>query len=267
MDDSLLFLDAAREAAREAGRLLKDNVDTRGAVTYKGAVDLVTEFDRKSQDIIDRRLSASFPDHSILAEEGLARAGSSEYRWIFDPLDGTTNFAHTFPVFSVSIALERRGELVLGVVFDPMRGELFEAVRGAGARLNGATIRVSGVPELGKSLLATGFPYDVRTSRTNNVREFNDFIVRAQAIRRCGSAALDLCYVACGRFDGFWELKLKPWDMAAGALIVQEAGGRISDFKGGPFDPFRGSILATNGHIHDAMMGVLDAGDAGEGGR
>jgi len=262
-----MFLEVAREAAREAGRLLKENVDARGAVTYKGAVDLVTEFDRRSQDIIDRRLSSSFPDHSILAEEGLARAGSSEYRWIFDPLDGTTNFAHTFPVFSVSIALERKGDLLLGVVFDPMRGEMFEAVKGGGARLNGAAIRVSDVPELGKSLLATGFPYDVRTSRTNNVREFSDFIVRAQAIRRCGSAALDLCYVACGRFDGFWELKLKPWDMAAGALIVREAGGRISDFQGGPFDPFSGIILATNGRIHDAMMDILDAGAAGRGGR
>jgi myo-inositol-1(or 4)-monophosphatase len=263
MDNYDGYLRAASEAAREAGRLLRKNVDERGEVMYKGVVDLVTPSDRESQDIIFRRLSSEFPDHGFLAEEGLSRAGTTAFRWIFDPLDGTTNFAHTFPVFCVSIALEREGAIVLGVVYDPTREEMFHAVRGAGAFLNGKRIRVSAIPELGEALLATGFPYDVRTSRLNNVKEFNSFIVRAQAIRRCGSAALDLCYVACGRFDGFWELKLNPWDVAAGAIIVEEAGGRMTDFAGGAFDPFGKRALGSNGLIHDEMRRVLrDCGTA-----
>jgi myo-inositol-1(or 4)-monophosphatase len=261
------YLETAKIAAREAGRLLGESYGKRGEIMYKGTVDLVTLFDRLSQDMIFRRLSAAFPDHGFLAEEGLSRQGASDLRWIFDPLDGTTNFAHTFPVFCVSIALEKAGSVILGVVYDPTRDELFEAVRGQGARLNGRPIRVSGIAELGKALLATGFPYDVRTSRVNNVREFGDFVVRAQAIRRGGSAALDLCYVACGRFDGFWELKLKPWDVAAGALIVEEAGGTVSDFDGGPFDPFVERALACNGLIQGEMMEVLrGTGENGNGG-
>jgi len=262
MDRQDQFLEAAKAAAREAGGLLRENVDKRGEIMFKGVVDLVTHFDKRSQDLIFRRLSAAFPGHGFLAEEGLSLQGTSECRWIIDPIDGTTNFAHTFPVFCVSIALEQKGEIVLGVVYDPMRDELFEAVRGCGAFRNGARVRVSDIPELGKALLATGFPYDVRTSSFNNIREFNAFIVRAQAIRRCGSAALDLCYVACGRFDGFWELKLKPWDVAAGALIVEEAGGRVSDFEGQAFDPFNQRALASNGRIHEEMRAVLK--DRGE---
>lgn len=262
MDRRDEFLEAAKAAAREAGRLLRENVDKRGEIMFKGAVDLVTHFDRKSQEMIFRRLSAAFPGHGFLAEEGLSLPGTSGCRWIIDPIDGTTNFAHTFPIFCVSIALEQKGEVVVGVVYDPMRDELFEAVRGRGAFLNGARVRVSDIPELGKALLATGFPYDVRTSSFNNVREFNAFIVRAQAVRRCGSAALDLCYVACGRFDGFWELKLKPWDVAAGALIVEEAEGRVSDFEGRTFDPFNQRALASNGLIHEEMRAVLK--DCGE---
>lgn len=267
MDRQDQFLEAAKAAAREAGGLLRENVDKRGEIMFKGVVDLVTHFDKRSQDLIFRRLSAAFPGHGFLAEEGLSLQGTSECRWIIDPIDGTTNFAHTFPVFCVSIALEQKGEIVLGVVYDPMRDELFEAVRGYGAFRNGARVRVSDIPELGKALLATGFPYDVRTSSFNNVREFNAFIVRAQAIRRCGSAALDLCYVACGRFDGFWELKLKPWDVAAGALIVEEAGGTVSDFDGGPFDSSAERALASNGLIHEEMKAVLrgNGGDAGQG--
>lgn len=257
MDRRDEFLEAAKAAAREAGRLLRENVDKRGEIMFKGAVDLVTHFDRKSQEMIFRRLSAAFPGHGFLAEEGLSLPGTSGCRWIIDPIDGTTNFAHTFPIFCVSIALEQKGEVVVGVVYDPMRDELFEAVRGRGAFLNGARVGVSDIPELGKALLATGFPYDVRTSSFNNVREFNAFIVRAQAVRRCGSAALDLCYVACGRFDGFWELKLKPWDVAAGALIIEEAGGRVSDFEGRTFDPFNQQALASNGRIHEEMRAVL----------
>ena len=258
MDRRDEFLEAAKAAAREAGGLLRENLDKRGEIMFKGTVDLVTHFDRKSQEMIFRRLSAAFPGHGFLAEEGLSLPGTSDCRWIIDPIDGTTNFAHTFPVFCVSIALEQKGVVVVGVVYDPMRDELFEAVRGRGAFLNGARVKVSDIPELGKALLATGFPYDVRTSSFNNVREFNAFIVRAQAIRRCGSAALDLCYVACGRFDGFWELKLKPWDVAAGALIVEEAGGRVSDFEGRTFDPFNQRALASNGRIHEEMRKVLE---------
>ncbi len=257
MDPIEAYLQTAKAAAREAGRVLGENYGSRGEIMYKGTVDLVTRFDRLAQDMIFRRLSGAFPDHGFLAEEGLTRAGTSEFRWIFDPLDGTTNFAHTFPVFCVSVALEREGAVILGVVYDPTRDELFEAVRGQGARLNGRPVGVSEVAELGKALLATGFPYDVRTSTVNNVREFGEFILRAQAVRRCGSAALDLCYLACGRFDGFWELKLKPWDVAAGALIVEEAGGSISNFEGGPFDLFSGETLASNGLIHAEMMAVL----------
>jgi len=257
MDILTEFVDAARQAAHEAGRMLRANLGSGVEISYKGAVDLVTPFDRRAQDMIYGRLSAAFPGHGFLAEEGLDQEGRGDYRWIFDPLDGTTNYAHGLPVFSVSIALEYRGKVVAGVVYDPMRDETFWASRGGGAFLNGSRIRVSTVDDLDKSLLATGFPYDVRVSEINNVLQFNAFIMRTQAVRRCGSAALDLCYVACGRFDGFWELKLKPWDMAAGALIILEGGGMASDFQGKAFDPFHPEALASNGLIHEQMRQVL----------
>jgi len=250
---------------REAGRYLRESFGRRVEVSLKGAVDLVTPFDLGAQEILVGRLSAAFPTHGFLAEEGLDRPGSSDCRWIIDPLDGTTNYAHAFPVFSVSAALECAGRVVLGFVYDPMREEMFTASAGRGAFLNGAAVRVSGVSDLGSSLLATGFPYDLRTSPVNNLGHWRRFIVRAQAIRRCGSAALDLSYVACGRFDGFWELKLKPWDVAAGALIVAEAGGRVSDFGGAEFGLSAPGILATNGRIHQGMLDVL-AADRTEGG-
>jgi len=184
----------------------------------------------------------------------------AEFQWIIDPLDGTTNYAHNFPVFTVSVALAKNKEIVIGVVFDPMRNEMFSAIKGEGVYLNGKKIRVSSVDDLDKSLVATGFPYDIRVSKENNIIHFNNFVTRVQGIRRCGSAAMDLCYVACGRFDGFWELKLKPWDMAAGALIVHEAGGRISDFQDGEFSLFDAEILASNGLIHSQMVNVLQLG-------
>jgi myo-inositol-1(or 4)-monophosphatase len=250
-------LQAAREAALEAGGMLRSAMDEGREISFKGVVDLVTNFDRRAQELIFDRLSAGFPDHGFLAEEGLSRRENSEFRWVFDPLDGTTNYAHRFPIFTVSIALEYRGGVVLGVVYDPMREEIFQAVEGEGAWLNGRKVRVSAISDLDRSLLATGFPYDLRDSQINNIDHFNHFLTRAQAIRRCGSAALDLCYVACGRFDGFWELKLKPWDQAAGALIVQEAGGRVSDFGGGAFDISGQECLASNGLVHEAMILVL----------
>jgi myo-inositol-1(or 4)-monophosphatase len=179
---------------------------------------------------------------------------------VIDPLDGTTNFAHRLPVFAVSIGLVVGGRPVLGVVLDPVRGDLFTASAGGGARLDGRQVRVSSVDDLGRSLLATGFPYDIRDSPVNNLDHFQNFCLRAQAVRRCGSAALDLCYLACGRFDGFWELKLKPWDVAAGALIVTEAGGRVSDLDGGDHRIDNGETLATNGLIHEAMLEVIKLG-------
>jgi len=251
------YLMASEEAARKAGQLLKENISKSDEIFYKGAVDLVTPFDTKAQRTILDHLSSFFPDHGYLAEEGLSQNKGAEMRWIIDPLDGTTNYAHHFPVFTISIALERRSEIVLGLVYDPMREEMFSALKGKGAFLNDKKISVSDIDELDKSLLATGFPYDVRVNQENNVSHFNNFIIRAQGIRRCGSAAMDLCYVACGRFDGFWELKLKPWDVAAGTLIVQEAGGQVSDFRGGEFSIFGSEVLATNGAIHQQMVEIL----------
>jgi myo-inositol-1(or 4)-monophosphatase len=261
-------LEAALDAAREAGQMLKENLDASREIIYKGEVDLVTNFDKRSQEMIFDRLMKSFPDHDYIAEEGLDREKGSAYRWIFDPLDGTTNYAHRFPIFSVSIALEFEGQIVCGVVYDPMRNEAFSAVKGDGAHLNGMRIGVSTVSDLDKSLLATGFPYDVRESEENNISHFNHFVTRAQAVRRCGSAALDLCYVACGRFDGFWELKLKPWDVAAASLIVQEAGGHLTDFKNRAFSVYSQETLGSNGLLHKQMLDILcltetiEAGDA-----
>lgn len=257
-------MSAAEGAAREAGVMLRQGMSQRREIFFKGTVDLVTNFDQKAQEIIFNHLSVTFPGHGFLAEEGLRREKAGDFLWIIDPLDGTTNYAHRFPVFCVSIALEFRGKVVLGLVYDPIREELFSAVEAEGAYLNGQKIRVSPVGDLNRSLLATGFPYDVRESRINNIIHFNNFLVRAQAIRRCGSAALDLCYVACGRFDGFWELKLKPWDVAAGALMVKEGGGRLSDFSGAEFNVSKAETLASNGLIHEAMITVLRAGKAEE---
>ena len=253
-------LRAAEAAAREAGAMLRSGINEGREISFKGAVDLVTDFDCRAQDLIFERLAAVFPDHGFLSEEGLDRGEERPFRWVIDPLDGTTNYAHRFPVFTVSIALEYRGRVVLGVVYDPMREEVYQAVEGGGAWLNGRGIRVSAVDDLDRSLLATGFPYDLRESPVNNIAHFNNFLTRAQAVRRCGSAALDLCYVACGRFDGFWELKLKPWDQAAGALIVEEAGGRVTDFKGRAFSISGQECLASNGLIHEPMIRILALG-------
>ncbi|MBS3820061.1 inositol monophosphatase [bacterium] len=251
------FLKAAQDAARKAGKKLKEGIRSSTHVYYKGQLDLVTDLDKQSQNTVFNHLSSCFPGHDFLAEEGLSREKGAEYRWIIDPLDGTTNYAHKFPIFCVSIALAHKEELELGVVFDPLREEMFEAVKGKGAFLNGKKIGVSSVSYLDKSLVATGFPYDLRESEVNNINHFNNFLLRVQAIRRCGSAALDLCYVACGRFDGFWELKLKPWDVAAGILMVREAGGKVSDFRGGPWNLYGSQFLSSNGLIHGEMIEVL----------
>jgi myo-inositol-1(or 4)-monophosphatase len=254
------ILEAAAGAARSAGLYLKENLSSVCAVEFKGVVDLVTEMDLRAETLIIEAIKKRFPDHGILTEESVEVASPTPYRWIIDPLDGTTNYAHGLPVFCVSIAFEENGAVMAGVVYDPTRDELFTALKGKGARLNGAPIRVSATPSLDLSLLATGFPYDVRTSRDNNLSHFANFAVRAQAIRRAGAAALDLAYVACGRFDGFWELKLRPWDVAAGALIITEARGAVTDFYNTPYSIYSGDILASNGLIHKEMLEVLESG-------
>lgn len=251
MRDSLLFV------AEAAGRILMEKFETGVAVAYKGAIDLVTEADLASEQAIVAILRARHPDHDILAEEGGSGCRGADQRWIVDPLDGTTNFAHGFPWFAVSIGLEVRGEIVLGAVFNPHNRELFVAERGKGATLNGRPLRVSSTAELDRALLATGFAYDHKVSPENNYRHFERFQQTAQAVRRAGVASLDLACVAAGRFDGFWELKLKPWDVAAGVLLVEEAGGRVSDYAGAPMPLDRGEILASNGHLHAAMQALL----------
>ncbi len=249
--------EVARTAVLEAGRIIRDQWLRRGAVSLKSnAIDLVTDTDRAAETAILELLRSRFPDYSILAEESGER-GAHEYRWLVDPLDGTTNFAHTYPQVSVSIALLRAGRPVLGVVYDPLRGELFVGRRGEGASLNEEPLRSSASETLSASLLLTGFPYDRREQADYYLSFFKAFMMRTHGIRRAGSAALDLCWVAAGRADGFWEWKLKPWDTAAGALIVQEARGRTTDFRGGEFDPFGPQCLATNGRIHEEMLSVI----------
>lgn len=247
----------AVNTARKAGRLLKENLGHAGKVEFKGTVDLVTEMDRKAEALIVDAIRDRFPDHGILTEESKARPSQSRFRWIIDPLDGTTNYAHGFPIFCVSIAFEDSNGVITGVVYNPMLDELFLAEKGAGAFLNGKPVRVSSTSSVERSLLATGFPYDLRVSRKNNLDHFSNFSLKAQAIRRAGAAALDLSYVACGRFDGFWEMKLSPWDVAAASLIVKEAGGVVTDFKGEAFSIYSPDCLASNGLIHREMLGII----------
>ena len=246
----------ARDAAVEAGRLLLSRLDGDFQVSKKGPIDLVTEMDLEAERIIISRIRESFPDHQILAEEKGASQGSEDFRWIIDPLDGTTNYAHGYRFFSVSIALEVGGQIALGVVYDPVTEELFSARHGEGAWLNDQSIGVSGTEDLIDSMLCTGFSYDQQAMR-RNLQLFSRIILESRAVRRDGSAALDLCYLACGRFDGFWELSLHPWDVAAGKLIAEEAGGRITSFDGSPCSIYDAEILASNGRIHGAMIELL----------
>jgi myo-inositol-1(or 4)-monophosphatase len=257
------LLDFTIQTAREAGRLLAERFGRKIEISNKSEIDLVTESDLASERLIIDRIKTHYPRHSILAEEsGITEArdddAQSDWRWIIDPLDGTTNYAHGYPCFCVSIGLAHKGKLELGVVYDPIRDEMFAAERGQGASLNGRRIRVSPTMNLSAALLCTGFPYDVR-QRNEFARHFASFIMHAQGVRRDGAAALDLAYVAAGRFDGFWEEGLKPWDVAAGALIVAEAGGRITHYDGSAFDIYTAPILASNGLIHEQMMRVLAA--------
>jgi myo-inositol-1(or 4)-monophosphatase len=252
----------ARAAVGEAGALLRARWRQAKTVQYKGAVDLVTETDRDVEALVVGRLRAAFPDHLVIAEEAssgapVRRPAADQPAWFLDPLDGTTNFAHGFPQFCISLGWTRGTEPLFGIVHDPVRDETFVARRGRGATLNGEPVHVSATDQLQRALLATGFPYD-RQERTDFYLGFvRDFMRAAQDVRRLGSAALDLCYVACGRFDGFWEWRLHPWDTAAATVIVREAGGTITDFGGGPFDPYGEQTLASNGRLHAAMVAVL----------
>ena len=243
----------ATQIAREAGALLMEHFQRHVAVEYKGDADLVTVADRTSEVLIRQRLREHWPTHDILGEEGGLQDTGSDYRWYVDPLDGTTNFAHGYPVFCVSMALEYKGQRIAGVIYDPTRDELFAAELGSGAYLNDQRIRVSKTANLGESLVATGFPSHKR-HKNPNIFFYHQITLRTHGVRRAGSAALDLCCVACGRFDGFWEFNLNPWDTAAGVLIVEEAGGKISNFRGGPFQLTSRETLASNGLVHEALL-------------
>jgi myo-inositol-1(or 4)-monophosphatase len=251
------YLETAIDLCRAAGDVLNYYADRDKLVEFKGQANLVTIADRKSEELIIGGILGRYPEHSILAEESGATQPGAAVQWIIDPLDGTTNFAHGYPFYCVSIAVEEKGEVICGAVYDPVREEMFSAARGAGAYRNGERLRVSEVDRLSEALLITGFPYNFRERLKTVIGQFEMFLVASQAVRRGGSAALDLCYVASGRLDGFWELNLQPWDTAAGRIILEEAGGRVTDFKAGPFSIYMKEILASNGLLHDQMRKVL----------
>jgi myo-inositol-1(or 4)-monophosphatase len=252
------------QIAREAGALLMEYFRQHVAVEYKGDADLVTIADRNAEVLIRKRIREHWPAHDILGEEGGLQDQGSDYRWYVDPLDGTTNFAHGFPVFCVSMALEYKGQRIAGVVYDPTRDELFAAAQGSGAWLNQQRIQVSKIARLQECLVATGFPSHKR-HQNPNIFFYHQITLRTHGVRRAGSAALDLCYVACGRFDGFWEFNLNPWDTAAGVLIVQEARGKVTDFHGGPFQLNSRETLASNGLVHVALQHEFEEIFAGRG--
>lgn len=251
------FLHLAIAAAKEAGRIQIAHYGRTHKIEYKGKIDPVTDVDKLCERAIIEMISRTFPDHDILSEETSFEEKGSSWKWIIDPIDGTTNYIHEYPCFCVSIGLEVEEVVQTGVVYNPLLDELFTAQKGEGAFLNGNRITVSRRDELDGSFLCTGFPYDVREQSDFYLQYFRAFITRSFALRRPGSAVLDLCYVAAGRFDGFWEMKLHAWDVAAASLIVTEAGGEITDFKGNPFSIYSEEILASNGLIHDAMLQVM----------
>jgi len=250
--------------AREAGSLLTEYFRQRVKIEYKGDVDLVTVADRESEALILERIRHQFPTHDVMGEEGTRIETGSEYRWYVDPLDGTTNFAHGYPVFCVSLAVERRGQRVAGVIYDPTRDEMFTAELGSGARLNDQAMQVSATTKLGECLIATGFP-SYKRHKNPNIYFYHQLTLRTHGVRRAGSAALDLCNVASGRFDGFWEFNLNPWDTAAGVLMVEEAGGKVTDFSGGAFQIASRETVASNGLVHDALLHEFQEIFAGRG--
>ncbi len=250
--------DTAIEAARAAGAILQERARLGFRIEHKNAVNLVTDADTQAEQAIIERIREAHPEHQILAEEqGIVVQNDSPYKWVIDPLDGTTNFAHGFPAYCVSIGVEYQGSCILGVVFDPTRQELFVGETGSGAFLNDQPIRVSQTASLNAALVVTGFGYDIRETSNNNLEQFARFALRAQGVRRMGAAALDLCYVASGRLDGYWELKLHPWDTAAGVVILEEAGGQVTDLQGNPYSIYGTGIVASNGQFHNEMVDVL----------
>ena len=255
------MLNFAIETAREAGQILLEKFGRKIEISKKGKINLVTEADFASEKLIIEKIRSRYPKHSILAEESgesnaAVTSGENVWKWIIDPLDGTTNYAHGYPCFCVTIALEHQGEIVLGVTFDPTRDELFAAEKGQGATLNNKKISVSETSALSEALIVTGFPYNF-AEKDNFVDHLNDFLVHSRGVRRDGSAAIDMAYVACGRFDGFWEEGLNPWDVAAGVLLIEEAGGRISYYDNSPFSIYKAPICASNDLIHSEMLEIL----------
>ncbi|HKF20471.1 MAG TPA: inositol monophosphatase family protein [Candidatus Angelobacter sp.] len=246
------YLVPMEQLARDAGSLLLSCFG-KVSIEYKGDVDLVTQADRSSEELIVESIRRQWPEHDLLGEEGSRRETGSDFRWYIDPLDGTTNFAHGYPVFCVSLALESKGERIAGVIYDPCRDEMFAAAKGKGATLNGRAIHVSKTARLAESLIATGFPSHKR-HKNPNINFYHQLTLRSHGVRRAGSAALDLCYVACGRFDAFWEFNLNPWDTAAGVLMVGEAGGNVTNFSGGAFAIDSREVLASNVLVHDEML-------------
>jgi myo-inositol-1(or 4)-monophosphatase len=250
--------------AREAGELLTGHFRRRVKIEYKGSADLVTVADRESEALILLRIREHFPSHDVMGEEGTRIETGSDYKWYVDPLDGTTNFAHGYPVFCVSLAVEFRGQRVAGVIYDPTRDEMFSAEKGSGARMNADVIRVSSTEKLAGSLIGTGFP-SYKRHKNPNIYFYHHLTLRSHGVRRAGSAALDLCNVAAGRYEGFWEFNLNPWDTAAGVLIAEEAGGRVTDFSGGPFEIDSRETLASNGLVHDELLAEFQSIFAGRG--
>jgi myo-inositol-1(or 4)-monophosphatase len=255
------ILQIVEVVARQAGAVLLEGYGNVRHIQQKGAIDLVTEFDKRSEEVIISAIQQKFPDHAILAEESGHNKTISEYQWVIDPLDGTTNFAHGIPIFSVSIGLLRNNSPVAGVVYDPYRNEMFSAERGHGARLNNNPIHVSSRTDLGQAVISTGFPYDLRTNPRNNFTQFVQFQLRTQSVRHLASAALDCAWTAMGRLDGYWEFGVKPWDIGAGALIVREAGGRVTSADGDENLLADDSILLSNSLLHDQMLRVLREGN------
>ena len=254
------FFEIASIAARQAGKIIKDYFHKPKVISYKGRIDLVTNVDKKAEDIIIKIIKKSYPNHNILTEESEHSYNpNQEFCWVIDPLDGTTNYVHKFPFVSVSIALQKNQESILGIVYNPILEEFFYSEIGKGSFRNGNRISVSKTSIISNAFLSTGFPYKINDEKRNNISNFAKIIRRCRGIRRAGSAAIDLCYVATGIFDGFWELELSPWDTAAGILIIKQAGGTITNFDGSKFSIFNKEIIATNGHIHKELLNILNS--------
>ena len=257
-EEFINYLDFAEGLAKDCGKIISKNFRKNHTVKYKGPVDIVTEADAASQDYAVASIKKAFPSHSILAEEdNLNVSNDSPFKWIIDHLDGTTNYAHGLPIFCFSAALEKDSEIIMGCAYNPISKEMFCAVKNGGAYLNGKKISVSKTTSFERSLLSTGFPYDKKVNPDNNLDHFRDISIEVRGIRRLGSAVLDICYVAAGFLDGYWELNLNPWDMASGSIIIKEAGGVVSDFCKGPLNIYKKRILASNGLIHDRMSKIL----------